>query len=100
MIANFQRIFTRIKREKENMKRKVRKKERKKEMLYISTSAWVLPLQTLVEIVIFSIFHSKNLQKAKKKQEICSKIQQKNMIFEFAPKRWSKYTTLILKTNL
>ena len=42
-------------------------------------------LQTLVEIVIFSVFCAKNL----KKQEICSKILQKTCLFEFAPKCWS-----------
>ena len=40
-------------------------------LLYISTSVWCA-LQTLVEIVIFSVFNGK-------KQEICSKILQKNI---------------------
>ena len=39
-------------------------------------------VQTLVEIVIFSVFSAK-------KQEISSKFLQKTFFFKFAPKRWS-----------
>ena len=41
--------------------------------------------QTLVEMVIFSLFAAKKL---KKKQEICSKFLQKTVFFKFAPERW------------
>ena len=60
-------------------------------MLYISTAFGCCTLQTLVEIVIFSVFNVKML----KKQEICSKILQKTCFFKFEPKRWS--TVLFLK---
>ena len=50
-----------------------------KELLYISTSVWVLPTSNAGEIVIFSVFTAENL----KKQEFC------NRFFKFAPKRWS-----------
>ena len=43
--------------------------------------------QTLVEIVIFSVFAAKNL-KSKKFAEICSKFLQKTGFFKFASKRW------------
>ena len=41
--------------------------------------------QTLIEIVIFSVFCAKK----QKKQEICNKILSKTRVFKFAPERWS-----------
>ena len=49
-------------------------------------------LQTLVEIVIFSIFAAKNPKKARNLQQIYAK----NSFFKFAPERWS----IVIKTSL
>ena len=46
-------------------------------------------LQTLVEIVIFRVFNSKKLKKARNLQQNFAKTH----FFKFAPKRWLRYTT-------
>ena len=61
-------------------------------MLHISTSVWVL--RTPNAIVIFSIFNSKKLKKARNLQQNLAKIT----FFKFAPKRWS--TVLFPKNEL
>ena len=44
--------------------------------------------QTLVEIVIFSIFCAKNLKKCKKRNKFGEKFGKKTGFFQFAPKLW------------
>ena len=43
---------------------------------------------------VFNVFCAKKVKK-RKKQEICSKIRQKNVFFKFAPKRWLSVCTSI-----
>ena len=50
---------------------------------------WCCPPQTLVEIVIFSVFCDKKIKKFKKAPNLIQKLAKK-MFFKLAPKRWLK----------